>query len=569
MSSSTVDIIKERLSIAEVLGSYIKLDKAGVNLKARCPFHNEKTPSFTVSPARNTYYCFGCGAKGDIFSFVEAFEGVDFRGALKVLAERAGVEITEENKAVRDERDRSLTLLDMAMKYYEEMLEQTPDVVTYLVQRGANMKTLEKFHVGFAPLDWHGVESYLRKKGFKEQEMLESGLVIQGPKGTYDRFRSRIMFPIGDMSGRIIAFSGRIFEMGGKQTTITEAKYINSPETSLFSKSHVLYGFDKAKLPIRKWNFSIVVEGQMDLLMSHQAGYGNTVAPSGTVLAGEQLSLIKRLSPNVVLAFDADVAGLKATERSAHLALSMGMDVKVALLPKGSDPADLIRENVLDWKEAIKNAKHVVEFYLDVLAGESKDARAFRRDVGRVVLPFVKRIPNKIDQSHFVTRIASRLNIEVESVREELARLRFETTGAGVLISQKKTEIDIDKEPIDRMVWNVILWQRTQKHPVINVGAVEKKLEQIYGREGMERELEIASADIDNRIFEAEDEWGDGTNLPGALEDMFYRLLRSIHEKEYAAAKKELRAAEESGDVKQAEIALTRCNELSKLSNKK
>ncbi len=561
-------MIKERLSVAEVLGTYIKLTKAGVNLKARCPFHNEKTPSFTVSPARNTYYCFGCGAKGDIFSFVEVFEGLDFRGALKILANRAGVEIAEESRAVRDERDRSLTLLDTAVKYYEERFQEMPEAISYLVKRGAEKETLQKFHVGFALDEWHGVESYLRKKGFKESEMIESGLVIRGPKGTYDRFRSRILFPIGDMSGRIIAFSGRIFETAGRPAKDIEAKYINSPETPLFSKSHVLYGYDKAKLSIRKWNFSIVVEGQMDLLMSHQAGYGNTVAPSGTALTGEQLALIKRLSSNVVLAFDADGAGLKATERSAHLALGMGMDVKVAMLPPQSDPADLIAADPNVWKEAIKNAKHVVEFYLETIAAQGKDMRALRLEVGRVVLPFVKQIPNKIDQSHFVSRIASRLSVEVESVRDELRRLKFETINIPIRVQNENVEIGAERASIDRMVWNVILWQRTLPEPAINLSVVEKRLRDIYGKEGMERELAAASTDLDNRIFEAEEEWGDGRNLSGSLEDMFYRLIRGILEERFAAAKSELQRAEESGDAKRIEKAFLVCSELSKQLSK-
>ncbi len=566
--SSTVDMIKERLSIVEVLGSYIKLDKAGVNLKARCPFHNEKTPSFVVSPSRNTYYCFGCGAKGDIFSFVETFEGLDFKGALKVLADRAGVEIIQESRDVRDEREQSLLILEGATQFFEDVFDRMPEVLAYLEKRGAKDPTLKKFRVGFAPDDWHGVTAYLQKKGYKEKEMVESGLVIQGPKGLYDRFRSRIMFPLSDSSGRIIAFSGRIFESQSKSLKIVEgeavAKYINSPETLLFSKSHVLYGYDKAKLAIRKWNFSIIVEGQMDLLMSHQAGYANTVAPSGTALTGEQLSLLLRLSPNVVLAFDGDAAGLKATERSAHLALALGMDVKVVALPRGGDPADLIAADPMQWKAAIKNAKHVIEFYLDALGAQGQDIRTFRRDVGNVVLPFVKRIPNKIDQSHFVSRIAGRLGLEVEAVREEVKRLGL---GARVSVSAGKGSGEkkaSPKVPIDRMIWNVILWQREEKKRAIDLVSVEKKLQGIYGREEMERALALASIDLDNRIFEAEEEWGDGKNLEGALEEMFHRLTYGVLVERYAAAKSDLQAAEEKGNTEEIEKALALCNEISK-----
>ncbi len=565
--SSTVDTIKERLSIADVLGSYVKLEKAGVNLKARCPFHHEKTPSFIVSPARGTYYCFGCAAKGDIFSFIEAFEGVDFKGALKVLAERAGVEIVAERKEARDERERSHMLLDAVALYFEETLTQHEDVISYLVGRGAERSTLKRFRVGFAEDDWHGIELLLKKKGFREKEMLESGLVIAGPKGIYDRFRSRIMFPLADSSGRTIAFSGRIFETSGATEKSTEAKYINSPETMLFSKSHVLYGYDKAKLNIRKWNFSIVVEGQMDLLMSHQAGYSNTVAPSGTALTGDQLSLLKRLSSNIVLAFDADTAGLKATERGAHLALGMGMDVKVALLPPDSDPADLIAQSGDAWKSAVKNAKHVIDFYLDAFEKQGKDMRTFRRAVADTLLPFLERIPNKIDQAHFISRIAARIGIDAESVRDELKRKAREGPAYAPGGREKKAvaiEKRIESVPIDRMVWNIILWQRSLKEATIDLRAVENRLKQIYGREDMEQELASAIQEQENRIFEAEEEWGEGDSLTDALPDMFYRLGHVVLERKYALAKKELDEAETRGDTAGAQNAFARCNELTK-----
>ncbi|TSC63055.1 MAG: DNA primase [Parcubacteria group bacterium Gr01-1014_48] len=562
--SATVETIKERLSIAEVVGSYIKLEKAGVNLKARCPFHHEKTPSFVVSLARNSYYCFGCNAKGDIFSFVEAFEGVDFKGALKVLADRAGVEIVHERQEVRSERERAFEILDIATNYFEDMLIRTSDVLTYLTNRGASLESLKKFRVGFARDDWHSVELFLKEKGYREKELLESGLCIAGPKGMYDRFRSRIMFPLSDSSGRIIAFSGRIFETDKSGTKSTEAKYVNSPETTLFSKSHVLYGYDKGKLPIRKWNFSIIVEGQMDLLMSHQAGYGNTVAPSGTALTAQQLMLLKRLSSNVVLAFDGDAAGLKATERSAHIALGMGMDVKVATLPADSDPADLIAKDPNAWKEAIKNAQHVVDFYLRELESKKTDVRTFRRTTAATVLPFVKRIPNKIDQAHFISKIALRLGIDEESVREELKRVKMDASSEGVRANENGGGEKTTGASVDRMIWNVLLWQRSLKKPLINLLGVEKRLKDIYGRESMERELEAAAADVDNRIFEAEEEWGEVADVALRVEDMLTRLSRRVLKERYSAAQNELRMAEESEDTERIEKALAACDKISR-----
>src|SRR3989344_4408177 len=367
--SSPVQKIKEKLSIEDVVSSYIKLDKAGVNLKAKCPFHNEKTPSFFVSPDRCTYYCFGCGASGDIFSFVENFEGLDFKGALKMLAVR-----------------------EAATLRFIDNLSHQREAMEYLKSRGLAEQSVKEFRIGFAKEEWRDLYDYLKKKGFSDSEIEKAGLTKKSEKGSssggfYDRFRNRIIFPISDSGGRVIAFSGRIFKDDGKS-----AKYLNSPETLIFKKSSVLYGLDKAKESIRKNNFSILVEGQMDLVLSHQAMFRNTVATSGTALSDTEVSkenvvsnlgLIRRLSDNLVLAFDSDKAGMTATARAGKIALSLGMDVKVANLPEGSDPADLIsRDGAPSWKEAIKNSKHLIEFLLN---GALKDAGGDMRKAGRII----------------------------------------------------------------------------------------------------------------------------------------------------------------------------------------
>src|SRR3990167_7220635 len=332
--NSPVAKIKERLSIEDVVSSYIKLERAGANLKAKCPFHNEKTPSFFVSPSRESYYCFGCGASGDIFTFVEEFEGLDFKGALKLLAARAGIVLEYQNKEEESEKEKLYKALEESTLYFSNNLKENKKVLEYLKSRGLSEDTIKDFRVGFAKDDWRELYNYLKKEGYSDPELERAGLVIKSEKGFYDRFRGRIMFPISDSSGRIIAFSGRVFN-GDKKS----AKYINSPETPIFSKSSVLYGLDRAKESIRKNNFSILVEGQMDLLLSHQAGYRNTVATSGTALSEStetkenvvsNLGLIRRLSENLVLAFDGDKAGLHASERAGRIALSLGMDVKVA-----------------------------------------------------------------------------------------------------------------------------------------------------------------------------------------------------------------------------------------------
>src|SRR3989344_977751 len=345
--STPVEQIKERLSIADVVGSYMQLTRAGASLKGICPFHSEKTPSFFVSPARGSYYCFGCQAKGDIFTFVQEFEGLDFVGALRVLASRAGVTLQKMDPKQRSEYARLYQLLEKATRFFEAQLREGSEARQYLTARGLSDESIRSWRLGYAPDEWRSLFDYLITEGFKPEEMQKVGLVkvstqadpagntASGTKRYYDAFRGRIMFPILDSASRVIAFSGRILPRLDDGKT---GKYINSPETVLFSKSHVLHGFHLAKLAIREKDATILVEGQMDLLMSHQAGYRNTVASSGTALTTHQLERLRRLSENLLIAFDSDSAGLKAAERAIGLALSLGMNVKVIPL-QDKEPA--------------------------------------------------------------------------------------------------------------------------------------------------------------------------------------------------------------------------------------
>ncbi|MEK7175508.1 MAG: DNA primase [Patescibacteria group bacterium] len=437
---SPVQKIKEKISIEEVISSYIKLDKAGVNLKARCPFHNEKTPSFFISPDRGTYYCFGCGAKGDIFSFVEQFEGLDFRGALKILAERAGVTLglfdfkkDQNNKIIYSEKEKLYQIMEEATKFFENNLLSNKEALDYLKNRGLNDKSIKNFRIGFAENSWKDLYTYFKQTTsltpptkFTDQELEKAGLIKKTEKGIYNRFRGRIMFPLSDSSGRVIAFSGRLFV-----EDVDAPKYLNSPESLIFQKSAILYGIDKAKEAIRKNNFSILVEGQFDLILSHQINFKNTVATSGTALTGSSelvngvvnnLGIIKRLSPNIVFVFDADEAGFNASMRAAKIALSLDMNVKAAQIPDNLDPADLISQKGVDsWKEIIKNAKHIIEFLMDKFISNSSsknDVLKIKLEIEKKVLPYLEYINSPVKKSHFITLIADKSGIREEDIRE-------------------------------------------------------------------------------------------------------------------------------------------------------
>jgi DNA primase len=455
--ASTIEQIKNKLGIVEVVGSYLKLEKAGNNLKARCPFHNEKTPSFFVSPGRDSYYCFGCGKKGDIFNFVQDFEGVDFLGSLKILADRAGVVIEKIDPKLIDENQKLFNLLEEATLFYERELWGNTEALSYLKERGLSENTIKSFRIGFAPNDWRLLLEYLRKKGYKDSQIEEVGLSKESKGKVYDRFRSRIMFPINDPSGRVIAFSGRIFGDDNES-----AKYLNSPETKLFRKSNNLYAYDKAKIDIRKNDFAILVEGNVDVLMTHQAGYRNSVAPLGTALTREQLEKISRLTNRLVIAFDSDGAGFKASARGAKIALSMGIDLKVASIPQGYDPASLILSDGDAWKKSIKDSKHIVEFYLSKLISSESDNRKLNLKIKEEILPFVAMIENKIDQAHFVKILSEKMDVPQNLVFDELKKVdlsELDLPNIENLYQQNNKESN--REFLIRLISGVIFWKES------------------------------------------------------------------------------------------------------------
>jgi|TARA_Y100000310_G_scaffold63585_1_gene59029 DNA primase len=574
--SSTVEQIKERLGIVEVVRSYVKLEKAGANFKARCPFHNEKTPSFFVSPSRGTYHCFGCNAGGDIFTFVEHFEGVDFSGALRVLADRAGIPIVFERSQVRNERTRLFELLEAATVFFEGNIKKNPSVSEYLNKRGIKDETIKYFRVGFSLPQWDSLYTYLKGKGFSEEEIEKAGLIKKRgqdaeagtgksssqSRGYYDRFRGRVLFPISDSSGRIVAFSGRIFSTSGEKKDEEAAKYINSPETPLFDKSKVLYGFDKAKFSIRKLNCSIVVEGQMDLLATHQAGYTNAIALSGTALTGDHLIMLNRLSSNIVLAFDADSAGVSSSGRATKLALGMGMDVKIAAMQEGVDPADLISKDVSEWKKVVKEAKHVVDFYLDVLSGKGRDERTYKLEVRRIVLPYVAMIKNKIDQAHFIKRISEKLGVSEEPVREELISL---VNSKEEVPSQNTKNPILEKHSrrsaIERKLLGIILLGK--KRVGVDKNTLSKKLEEIVGKEHSGRIMKESIRAPSDILLEAEVYYGDRKDLREEAEDLLYHLDEECTREELTDTMSRLRHAE--AEKKESDVVklLKRCKKLS------
>ena len=555
--SSHVDIIKERLSITDVLSSYIKLEQAGTNFKARCPFHNEKTPSFFISPDRGTYYCFGCGLKGDIFSFVEQFEGTDFRGALKMLAEKAGVKLDYESRAEGDEKEKLYLLMESATKLYERTLAENPKALEYLQKRGLTEKTIKEWRIGYSPDDWHFTEMSLKKNaGLLDLE--KAGLIKKGEKGYYDRFRGRIMFPLFDTAGRVIAFSARAFARPDD-----EAKYLNSPETPIFNKSSVLYGLHKAKASIREKDYAILVEGQVDLLMSHQAGFANTVATSGTSLTDHHLNLIKRFSNRIMVAYDADGAGWRASKRAWQMALALGVDIKIAEIPDGFDPADLILKDRAAWSESLKNSKHIIDLALEKILVDKNDRRLFGKRVYEEVLPYIASIPGNIDQSHYVKRISELGDITEVALWQDLAKMVHNREYTEVT-DKLNHNVLLRRDSIERKILSILYWQEKQVEPKVDCVKIRRELEQIIGSASlsqMESTLKDSHEDI---IFEAEAYYSKPEILQKDSTELLQQLEIEHLKEKFAMKMKEIVLAEKAGDIAQAQILLMECQGISK-----
>ncbi|MCF7843904.1 DNA primase [Candidatus Gracilibacteria bacterium] len=419
------DQIKENLSITDVVSTYIRLEKSGSQFRARCPFHNEKTPSFYVSPERKSFHCFGCQAHGDIFSFVEKIENIPFFESLKILADRAGVQLLDSQKNKEDTR--LITLLKDATEHFEKNLKNSPEGMQYLLERGFTEETIKTFHVGYAKNEWRDLFIFLVSKGYSPEEVEQAGLSIKAQddfgntKGWYDRFRGRIMFPIRNVSGATVGYSGRILP-SLVDPTVAQGKYVNTPETSLYHKSKILFGYDTAKKKMSELKSAVVVEGQMDLCMSYQAGIHNTVAVSGTAFTDEHIHIIKRFCDTVILSFDMDSAGQNALKKTALLCLLGGLDVYVVDDIGKKDPADLIKENPALWIKAVEKKRHVVEVMLAHIISSGEDERIMGQRIVTEVLPFIRAIQSPIDRAHFVRVVSQKSHIPEATLVEELSR---------------------------------------------------------------------------------------------------------------------------------------------------
>lgn len=422
LMSEATEQIKERLNVADIVSEYVPLKRLGAHWKGLCPFHQEKTPSFVVSPDKGFWHCFGCGESGDVFSFVQRMEGLDFRGALQLLAERAGVVLPEYTAAAAgDTRGRLFDILDSASKFYHEILlnqSAGSQAKKYLTERGVTAATMRDFLIGYAPMQWDVIQQALARKGFTISEMIAAGLVGKNDTGRhFDRFRGRIMFPIHDVQGRVVAFGGRIVPWHAKGT---EGKYVNSPETAVYHKRRTIYNLHRAKQAIRQQHLGIVVEGYMDVVLLAQAGVAHSVASSGTAFTAEQITQLQRFTTTLHFAFDTDRAGIHAAIAATKAAVAAGMRVATIIFPAGKDPADVVLEEPGKITEYLSRPQSLASVLLRQL--QHSDSATNREELLQEILPLIKQTTNMIQQGEMIQEISQQLHVPEAMIMQRVTQ---------------------------------------------------------------------------------------------------------------------------------------------------
>ena len=419
--------IKSKIDIVELIGGYIPLKKTGRNYKALCPFHTEKTPSFVVSPERQIFKCFGCETGGDIFGFLMKYENMDFVEALRTLAKRAGVQLKgRRDKSGRwEQKEKLFEINRLASDFFHWVLLKDKvgkRALDYALSRGIKKESIETFKLGYAPRSWESLQKFFATRGYKPADLETAGLVIksEGGRGFYDRFRGRLIFPLFDHRGNTAGFAGRLLD-----PKAVGAKYVNTPETSVYVKGNLLYGLNVAKGEIKKKNSAVVVEGEIDAISSYQAGVKNVVAIKGSALTENQARLLKRYTENISLALDADAAGDAAARRGIEIADQAGLDIKVVRVPLGKDPDDCAQKNPSLWRKAVAEAIPVFDFFIDSALSRFDEKTAVgKKKIGQEVLPILGRISDEIVKAHYLQKLAREIDVEEGVLRVEMNKMR-------------------------------------------------------------------------------------------------------------------------------------------------
>ena len=502
---SQIQEVKDANNIVEIIGEKIDLKVSGSSFKAPCPFHNEKTPSFFVHPEMQRYRCFGCGATGDVLDFLQNYDGMTFYEALKFLADRAAITLKDFNRTSEDEeREQLLAILNLAKEYYHYLLtehEAGKTALAYLKDRGTNSQSIKLFQLGYSMNSWDALIKYLHlKKKYPLDLIAKTGLIIKGRGNRYyDRFRGRLMFPLKNHRGQVVGFSGRVLD-----PKIKEAKYINSPETSLYHKSKLLYGYSELFREIRKDNSLVIVEGEFDVISSAQAHINNVVAVKGSALTKEQIELIARVAQTIILAFDQDEAGIKATKRAISLIKDKEIDLRVIDVKSlnklaGSidlkDPDDFARHEPKLWRQAIDQAVSVYSFLLDIaLAKHDPSSPDGKRKIINDLALVINSIDHSVEKEFYLQKLAEKLNVKVALIKEDIDRFGQKKEQKKVVKEQKTKITKTHQEKMEEYLIFLLFQLDTKDFDE----EVKKILSLNFQTPGISNILEILSKDMNN-----------------------------------------------------------------------
>ena len=575
-----IDEILARADVAELIGRYVPLKRAGRHFKAHCPFHKEKTPSFTVNTDKQIYHCFGCGAGGNIFSFLMQHDRLTFPEAVRQLADHVGVRVPERDTESRDAtHERLAALMDKAARYFERRLLEPASgkaARAYLQSRGVSERTRQAFRLGLAPAGWDGLLRAARAGGSKTEDLEAAGLIIQGKSGSYDRFRNRLMFPISDVRGRVVGFGGR--SLDGR-----EPKYLNSPEGPLYTKGRHLFGLAQAKDAIIAMKTAVVVEGYFDCVVLADAGISHVVSPLGTALTEDQARLLKRYAESAILAFDADAAGEQATLRGIDLLVETGLQVRVAQLPAGVDPDEHLRSSGRQrFEQVLERSLTICDFLIaSALRRFPQRDTESKVKAAQFVLPTIAKVPNAMLRSEYVRLLAERLHLDEGAVAQELAnpptrfrsqagsrrdpdRLRRSETGGGAerLLSallledparcallQERLSLDEVTDAALRRILSVVCELALTGRSTTPAQVVSRVSEQ--GDGALVSELVALAQSVSSK--------------DGAFEDCIRRVQTNARTRRLASLREQLQAAQEGGHEADVQRLLAEYQQLTKI----
>lgn len=553
--------IQSRSDIVEVISRYIPLQKAGRNYRAPCPFHHEKTPSFIVSPDKQIYHCFGCGAGGNVFSFVMKYENLEFPEAVEMLGEKAGIRIPRsgtQNKELSSLAIQLYKINELAVSFFQETLARNQAARDYLASRGISEETVKKFKIGYAPDSWDSLLNFFKKKNIEGAILEKAGLVISNEKGGhYDRFRKRVMFPIFDLKDRVLGFGGRVLDS-------SLPKYMNSPETYIYSKGRHLYGLNFSRDSIKKQGHALIVEGYLDFIIPYQALAKNIIATLGTALTIDQVKLLKRFANTVIMVYDPDEAGEAASLRNMDMFIGEGVNVYIAELPSGFDPDNYIRKfGTDDFIKLTKSSKNLFDYKLSKLSARFDIRSAHgKASIAGEMLPTISRIENAVLRSNLVKKLAEKLSVDEESIRTELKKVKPDYSVRAYNVTP--VEAKKDAKSAEKMVLALLLegdtFVRRAKGSLsldeFKDSLVRDVIKAIYDLSGEEKNITAVrlmnhfdnnedAADLISEVVNLSETLKDKEKI---LSDCIAKIKKDVVKDRLSRLQDEIRAAHDSND---------------------